>query len=77
MAENQRQDAENVAVDRWNVGTLRTAVSAVLYGSIWDGFNGPTGVSKDEALDFAGELALFVQRLIRQYELHIDGSDDG
>lgn len=43
---------------------LRTAVSAVLYGSVWDGFNGPTGVSMDEALEYAAELALFVQGII-------------
>lgn len=47
-------------------GRLRTAFSAVLYGSIWDGFNGPTGVSKDEALEYAAELAEFVQAHLRR-----------
>lgn len=47
-------------------GRLRTAISAVLYGSIWDGFNGPTGVSKDEALEYAAELALYVQAQLRE-----------
>lgn len=43
---------------------LRTAVSAVLYGSVWDGFNGPTGVSQDEALDYAADLAKWVSGLL-------------
>lgn len=43
---------------------LRTAVSAVLYGSVWDGFNGPTGVTKDEALDYAAVLAKWIHEQI-------------
>lgn len=45
---------------------LRHAVSAVLYGSVWDGFNGPTGVTKDEALEYAADLAHFVHDWLRE-----------
>ena len=43
---------------------LREACSAVLHGAIWGGFNGPTGVSKDEALDYAVKLATWVQSVL-------------
>lgn len=40
---------------------LQRACSAVLHGVYWDGFNGPNEVNKDEALNFACELAQWVQ----------------
>jgi len=47
---------------------LEQACSAVLSGAIWDGFNGPTGVTKDEALDYAAILAQYVRGLIERRE---------
>lgn len=32
----------------------------MLYGAIWNGFDGPSGVTKDEALDYATKLAYFL-----------------
>lgn len=46
---------------------LRQAISAVLHGAVWYGFDGPTGVSKDEALEYAAVLA-------RWAEAHLDGN---
>jgi hypothetical protein len=43
---------------------LEQAISAVLSGAIWDGFNGPTGVTKDEALDYAATLARFTRGVL-------------
>ena len=40
---------------------LRTAIAAVKHGAIWDGLNGPTGVTKDEALEYAVVLADHVE----------------
>lgn len=43
---------------------LREACSAVLHGAIWSGFDGPDGVSKDEALGYAAKLATWVQGIL-------------
>ncbi len=40
---------------------LRNAISAVLHGVVMRGFDGPDGVSKDEALEYAAVLAEYVQ----------------
>lgn len=45
------------------------AATAVLTGRVWCGFDGPTGISKDEALDYAVKLALWA---MEQY----DGTGD-
>ena len=47
---------------------LEQACSAVLSGAISDWFNGPTGVTKDEALDYAAILAQYVRGLIERRE---------
>ena len=46
---------------------LQQACSAVLYGVYWDGFNGPNGVDKEAALDFACDLAQWVQAYLETY----------
>lgn len=56
---------------------LREACSAVLHGAIWCGFDGPDGVSKDEALDYAVKLATWVQGVLDKSAAHFDGSERG
>lgn len=60
----------NLATPATNVGLatpsvpLEEALSAVLNGAVWRGFDGPDGVSKDEALEYAGVLAKRVQAVL-------------
>lgn len=39
-----------------DVVSIEQIKSAIRHGAIWDGFSGPTGVTKDEALGYAVEL---------------------
>lgn len=63
MADNP--NAHITRYDNWDARPvevqLREACSAVLHGAIWCGFDGPDGVSKDDALAYAVKLAEWVQ----------------
>lgn len=46
-------------------GDIEQAVSAVLYGVVGSGPSSYSGVSKDEALEYAADLARLAQRVLR------------
>jgi len=43
---------------------VEECLSAILGGAVWRGFDGPDGVSKDEALEYAGILAMRVKAVL-------------
>lgn len=53
---------------------LEEACCAVLNGVIWDGFNGPTGISTNEALGYATKLAVWVRLALAKDAAQIDGT---
>lgn len=71
------QNAETVWDARPINDQLREACSAVLHGAIWCGFDGPDGVSKDDALDYAVKLATWVQSVLAKSDAQFDGDDHG
>jgi hypothetical protein len=57
---------------------LEQACSAILNGAIWDGFSGPDGVTKDEALEYAATLAKWFPKLWEVVEMaYYSGSYEG
>jgi len=44
------------------------ARAAIMHGATWHGFDGPDGVSKDEALEYAADLCAIVPLLLDALE---------
>lgn len=47
---------------------LTQAANAIQHGAVWRGFDGPDGITKDEALEYAGQLADGVPHLLAALE---------
>ena len=63
MSAERRPTFESRLGEGLNPGTLplsdeevATIRSAIMHGATWRGFDGPDGVSKDEALEYAAQL---------------------